>query len=326
MRQNTLTHLSLDDASTIAAPAGSSGTMTVNGQAQAIKAAGGLRICQRAGSPTPRPGIVRLKACCDLEVIASEDCPTVAMLRPSSGLAQWLACASYFFEPRVPSTEYIDAFGNLCQRFVVPKGRMRIRVDVVVDTESSVAVDPDAPRTPVRELPDAVLQFLLQSRYCPSDKMEERAKALVAGVEPGYAQVEAIRGWIHDNLAYRYGVSDQTTDALDTLADGAGVCRDFAHVGIALCRALQIPARMVVGYLHELDPMDMHAWFEAFVGGRWYTFDATQKTPRGGRIVVAYGRDAADVAFLSNYGSLTTERLKVTVTKHHVEAPPRLPD
>ena len=97
-------------------------------------------------------------------------------------------------------------------------------------------------------------------------------------------------------------MSSSTTDALDTLQQGAGVCRDFAHVGIALCRSLQIPARMVAGYLHGLQPMDLHAWFEAFVGGRWYTFDATQAEPRGGRIVLAYGHDAADVAFISDYG------------------------
>ena len=136
--------------------------------------------------------------------------------------------------------------------------------------------------------------------------------------------MEAIRAWIHANLEYRYGVSDAATDALDTLARGAGVCRDFAHVGIGLCRALQIPARMVVGYLYRLDPMDMHAWFEAFVGGRWYTFDATQDAPRGGRIVVAYGRDAADVAFLSNYGEMATERLTVQVELHADAVPPPL--
>ena len=267
---------------------------------------------------------MRLKAMCDIEVTASEDCPTVAMLRPSSGVAQWLASEAYFFEPHVPSTEYVDSFGNLCQRFVVPKGRMRIRVDVVVDTEATIAVDPNAPCTPVDQMPDAVLQYLLQSRYCPSDKMEERARQLVTGIVPGYAQVEAIRSWIHANLTYRYGVSDQTTDALDTLRQGAGVCRDFAHVGISMCRALKIPARMVVGYLHRLDPMDMHAWFEAFVGGRWYTFDATQAAPRGGRIVVSYGRDAADVAFLSNYGDLSTESVIVQVEEHMDGAPPPL--
>ncbi len=269
---------------------------------------------------------MRLKATCDMILMADEDCPTVGMLRPSSGLAQWLASEACYFDPPVRSTEYVDVFGNLCQRFVVPKGRMRIRVDVVVDTEASIAVDPNAPCTPVEEVPDTALQFLLQSRYCPSDKMEERARQVVAGVTPGYAQVEAIRAWIHGSLDYRYGVSNAATDALDTLGNGAGVCRDFAHVGIGLCRALQIPARMVVGYLYQLDPMDMHAWFEAFVGGRWYTFDATQDSPRGGRIVVAYGRDAADVAFLSNYGPLTTERLKVQVELHADPVPPPLTD
>jgi transglutaminase-like putative cysteine protease len=203
---------------------------------------------------------------------------------------------------------------------------MRIRVDVVMDTEAFIAVEPDAPATPIEQVPDAALQFLLQSRYCPSDRMEDRAREIVAGLAPGYAQVEAIRAWIHDNLIYRYGVSDAATDALDTLASGAGVCRDFAHVGLSLCRALKIPARMVVGYLYQLDPMDMHAWFEAFVGGRWYTFDATQAAPRGGRIVVAYGRDAADVAFLSNYGPLNTERLKVQVELHTDAVPAPLPD
>ena len=110
-------------------------------------------------------------------------------------------------------------------------------------------------------------------------------------------------------------MSDASTDALRTLELGAGVCRDFSHVGIGLARALHIPARMVVGYLHELDPMDMHAWFEAFVGGRWYTFDATQAEPRGGRLVVGYGRDAADVAFLSNYGPLDVEDMQVQVRR-----------
>ena len=114
-------------------------------------------------------------------------------------------------------------------------------------------------------------------------------------------------------LLYQYGVSSATTDALDTLGHGAGVCRDFAHVGIALCRSLRIPARIVVGYLYQLDPMDLHAWFEAFVGGRWYTFDATQPAPRGARIVMAYGRDAADVAFISDYAAQPLEVVEMRV-------------
>lgn len=256
---------------------------------------------------------MRLKAGCDMTLEASEHCPTVGMLRPRSGVAQWLASESYRFEPHVHTTEYVDAYGNLCQRFVVPQGKMRVRVEAVVETEDEIAVDMTAPPTPIEDMPDEALQFLLQSRYCPSDKMSDSAVGIIDGIPPGYAQVEAIRAWIHENIKYQYGVSDATTDALDTLNAEAGVCRDYAHIGIALCRSLRIPARMVVGYLYQLDPMDLHAWFEAFVGGRWYTFDATQKAPRGGRIVVAYGRDAADVAFISNYGALETVDMKVWV-------------
>lgn len=256
---------------------------------------------------------MRLHAGCDMTLSAPADCPAVAMLRPRSGQAQWLASERYEFDPPLRPTQYVDSYGNLCQRFVIPAGSMRIRWDAVVETEELIAVDPIAGRTPVDQLPDDALQFLLQSRYCPSDKMGDLANRIVAEAEPGYAEVEAIRAWIHQNIAYRYGVSQQTTDALDTLAAEAGVCRDFSHIGVSLCRALHIPARMVVGYLYQLDPMDLHAWFEAFVGGRWYTFDATQAEPRGGRIVVAYGRDAADVAFISNYGELETTSLKAFV-------------
>ncbi len=244
---------------------------------------------------------------------ATEPCPTVAMLRPRSGAAQWLANESYQFDPPLRPTEYVDGYGNLCQRFEIPPGKMRIRCSAIVETDEAIAVEPTAPATPVHELPDDVLQFMLQSRYCPSDKMRDKALEIVGDAPPGYAQVEAIRAWVHDNIKYEYGVSAATTDALDTLEAKAGVCRDFSHIGISLSRALMIPARMVVGYLYQLDPMDLHAWFEAFVGGRWYTFDATQDQPRGGRIVVAYGRDAADVAFISNYGDLTTESLTAWV-------------
>lgn len=256
---------------------------------------------------------MRLFAGCDMTLEATEPCPTVAMLRPRSGLAQWLASESYQFDPPVRPTEYVDAYGNLCQRFEIAPGSMRIRCSAVVETDDVIAVEPNALATPVGQLPDEALQFMLQSRYCPSDKMVDQALQIAGGMPAGYAQVEAIRAWVHQHIAYQYGVSTATTDAMDTLTAKAGVCRDFSHIGISLCRALRIPARMVVGYLYQLDPMDLHAWFEAYIGGRWYTFDATQAQPRGGRIVVAYGRDAADVAFVSNYGELTTKSLKAWV-------------
>jgi transglutaminase-like putative cysteine protease len=256
---------------------------------------------------------MRLKAGCDLVLESPERSPCVTLLRPRSGDAQWVCNERYRFEPSLHPTEFVDGFGNLCQRFVAPPGRLHLRAAATVETDDQIAVDLEAPATPVQALPDAALQFLLQSRYCPADDMATLATQITSGCAPGYAQVEAIRAWVHGHIAYRYGVSDEYTSALDTLADGAGVCRDFAHVGIALCRSLAIPARMVVGYLYQLDPMDLHAWFEAFVGGRWYTFDATQPQPRGGRIVLAYGRDAADVAFVSNYGALQTVALRVWV-------------
>ena len=259
---------------------------------------------------------MKLKAACSITVSAASDCPLIAMLRPRSGQAQWLISDRYDLEPWVPVTEFVDSYGNLCQRLIVPQGQTRITVEVTMEVEAHLAVAPDAPYTPITELPDSVLHYLLQSRYCPSDKMQEKALSVVGSAQPGYAQAESIRAWVHQNLEYRYGVSSSTTDALDTLEHGAGVCRDFAHVGIALCRSVQIPARMVVGYLHGLKPMDMHAWFEAFVGGRWYTFDATQDAPRGGRIVLAYGHDAADVAFISDYGAqpLQMDEMLVEVT------------
>ena len=266
---------------------------------------------------------MKLKATCTILVTAASDCPMIAMLRPRSGPTQWIISERYDLQPWVPVSEFVDHYGNLCQRLTVPQGQMRIAVEVTMEVEAHIAVAPNAPRTPMMELPDNVLHYLLQSRYCPSDMMQEQALALVGDAPPGYAQVEKIRAWIQHNLSYRYGVSSASTDALDTLAQGAGVCRDFAHVGIALCRALQIPARMVVGYLHELKPMDLHAWFEAFVGGRWYTFDATQDAPRGGRIVLAYGHDATDVAFMSDYGA---QPLQIGEMRVEVSTLDQMPD
>ncbi|MEO7335360.1 MAG: transglutaminase family protein [Caldimonas sp.] len=254
---------------------------------------------------------MKLNVGCEITVRTPAPCAIVAMLRPRSGLAQWLSSETYIFDPWVPTTEYVDNYGNLCQRLVVPAGDTRIRVEAVVETDAEVAVAPDAAICPVATLPDDALLYLLPSRYCPSDTLEDRARAIIGNAITGYAQVEAIRAWIQANIEYRYGASDASTDAARTLADRSGVCRDFAHVGIALVRSLMIPARMVVGYLHRLEPMDLHAWFEAWIGGRWYAFDATQAQPRGGRVVLAYGRDAADVAFISNYGPLETVGMHV---------------
>jgi transglutaminase-like putative cysteine protease len=211
--------------------------------------------------------------------------------------------------------EYTDSFGNLCQRLIAPPGSFKVRTSATVDAAEHIDVQPGAPFTLIEELPDDAYQFLLPSRYCQSDMLEEKALEVVGEATPGYDQVEAIRAWIHANIDYRSGSSDVSTSALETLERRAGVCRDFVHLGVALCRSLNMPARMVVGYLYRLQPMDLHAWFEAFVGGRWYSFDATQPEPRGGRIAIGYGRDAADVAMATHFGPATITDMRVWVEK-----------
>ena len=256
---------------------------------------------------------MRLRAGCELRVEAPEPAPLIAMLRPRSNAAQWIASERYELEPLVGAVEYTDGFGNLCQRFTAPSGRLLIRTEVEAEVSESIFVRPAAAPTPIAELPDHVLQFLLPSRYCPSDMMEGLAREIGSEVRAGYDQAEAIRAWIHQNIEYLYGVSNASTSALDTVRERAGVCRDFAHIGIALCRALRMPARMVAGYLYQLDPMDLHAWFQVFIDGTWFTFDATQSQPAGGRIAIACGRDAADVALITEFSELKIAEMRVWV-------------
>lgn len=256
---------------------------------------------------------MHLDAGCTIVFEVAEPTPFVLMLRPRSGAGQWISQEVYTYEPFVPAVEYVDSYGNLCQRLVAPPGRFVVRASSGVETTEGIDVAHGAPRTPVEQLPAEVLQFLLPSRYCQSDQLMELAARVAGSALPGYDQAEAIRRWIHETIEYRYGTSDASTSAHDTADQRFGVCRDFAHLGMALCRGLTIPARMVVGYLHGLDPMDLHAWFEAFVGDRWYTFDATQSEPRGGRVVIAYGRDAADVALATQFGPATLTEMSVWV-------------
>jgi transglutaminase-like putative cysteine protease len=257
---------------------------------------------------------MRLTAGCELLFETIEPSPLILMLRPRGGVAQQVIQDSLELEPSVPVVDYVDSYGNLCQRLLAPVGQLRVRSTSTVEVADAIDVQFGAEFVPVQDLPDYALQFLLPSRYCQSDLMADLANDIVAGIEPAYDQVEAIRHWIHTNIEYRYDTSDASTSAIETEKTRVGVCRDFVHLGLALCRSLTIPARMVVGYLHQLEPMDLHAWFEAYVGDRWYTFDATQPTPKGNRIVIAYGRDAADVALATQYGPLNLTEMKVWVT------------
>ena len=257
---------------------------------------------------------MQLTVGCTLQFDAQEATPVIFMLRPRSGSGQWIITEEYEITPNVPVTEFTDRYGNLCQRLVAPVGSFVVRTAATVQTDDDIDVAPGAPFVPIEDLPDDVLQFLLASRYCHSDQMSGLAAEIVASVlTPGYDQVETIRRWINQNITYQYGVSNASTSATDTARQRMGVCRDFTHLGIALCRNLNIPARMVVGYLYSLKPMDLHAWFEAYVDGRWYTFDATQTEPKGNRVTVAYGRDAADVAFTTQFGLMPLNQMEVWV-------------
>jgi transglutaminase-like putative cysteine protease len=256
-----------------------------------------------------------LDATCHISYHSNAPIPAIMMLRPRSGQAQWITREEYVFTPHAPVVEYTDNFGNLCQRVLIPRGDFEVRCSCRAHSADDVDVNPGAAFVPVDQLPESTLEFLLPSRYCQSDLLNDLASSIVGQTRSGYPQVAAIEQWLRDNMRYLRGASNASTSAVETAKTKTGVCRDYAHLGIALTRSLNIPARMVVGYLYGLEPMDLHAWFEAFVGGRWFTFDGTQGTPRGNRIMIGYGRDAADVALTSNYGALELKSMKVTVEK-----------
>ncbi len=253
---------------------------------------------------TPLVGLrMWLKTNCEIAFEVPHSMPFVFMLRPRSGASQWVNQETYQVEPMVQVTEAMDAYGNLCQRLVAPAGNFLLKTSSVVKVPAFCDEDPSAMFVEIPYLPDETLGFLLPSRFCEADRLNSLAMEIVAGLPPGYQQIQAIVSWIKQNVRYTPAEGDATPiSAIEAIHRGHGVCRDLAHVGVSLCRSLCIPARFVVGYLHELEPMDIHAWFEAYVGGRWYTFDATQDNLLGGRITIAYGRDATDVAICNQYG------------------------
>lgn len=258
-----------------------------------------------------------IKATCKLDFQMQALTPLVLMLRPRSGAQQWVAKESYTLTPYVPVMEYTDMYGNLCQRLVAPVGDFSIATSAEVMTSEMVDVDPGAYFVEVQNLPESVLVYLLPSRYCESDSLGFLAGDIVSDTLLGYDQVACIDRWVNKTIRYTPGSSNYPITAEGVHARGEGVCRDLAHLGIALCRSISIPARLVVGYLYGLNPMDLHAWFEAYVGGRWYTFDPTQDEVHGRRIAIAYGRDAADVSIFHQFGAgdiLTNMDVRVELT------------
>ncbi|KGE04627.1 transglutaminase-like domain-containing protein [Pseudohaliea rubra] len=243
-----------------------------------------------------------LQTGCRLRFSIEHPTPFVLMLRPRSGAQQWVASEEYLLEPAVPVIEFTDDYGNLCQRLVAPPGEFSLSTASKIMTADQVDEEPGGYFVEIQFLPDAVLKFLLPSRYCEAERFSAMAQEITAGCEPGYDQVAAIERWLRVNFRFEPGSSFSSLSAVEVNQQSTAVCRDFSHLGIALCRALGIPARMVVGCLHGLEPMEFHAWFEAYVAHRWYTFDATQAEKRGGYVAIGYGRDAADVAIYNQFG------------------------
>lgn len=255
-----------------------------------------------------------LRASCELNFEIAVPTPFIMMLRPRSGAQQWIAREEYRLQPTVPVIEFTDGFGNLCQRLIASPGPFSIFTMAEVMTADFLDRQPGAPFIEVQNLPEPVLTYLLPSRFCESDRFGDMALDITNGGTLGYDQVKAIENWLRGNIRYSPGSSTVPVSAVEVNQRQFGVCRDLAHLGIALCRALSIPARMVVGYLYGLQPMDLHAWFEAYVGGRWYTFDATQNGRQSGYIAIGYGRDAADVSIYTQFGpSVVPSRQLVSV-------------
>ncbi len=233
--------------------------------------------------------------------------------------------------PHVPSTTYVDSFGNVCRRFMAPEGGFRILHDAVIeDSGEPDEINTLAQETPIDQLPPETLVYLLGSRYCETDHLGDLAWRLFGHLPGGWVRVQAITDYVHNRLSFGYGYARSTRTAAQAHDERVGVCRDFAHLAIALCRCMNIPARYVNGYMGDIGvppdpaPMDFNAWFEAYLDGQWYTFDARHNMRRIGRVVVARGRDATDVPLLHTFGShkLTTFKVWTYEQDSHPATPP----
>lgn len=222
-----------------------------------------------------------------------------------------------FTTPDVAVSTYRDLFGNRCRRLVAPAGDLTMWGDATIEDDGALdRIVPGAREMPVPELPDHCLVYLMGSRYCETDRLSQIAWDTFGALAPGWNRVQAICDFVHNHIRFDYMQARSTRTAFETFHERVGVCRDFAHLAVTLCRCLNIPARYVNGHLGDIgvpvaDPMDFSAWMEVFLDGAWHTFDPRNNTPRIGRIVVARGRDAADIPLINSFGPHVLKSFRV---------------
>jgi transglutaminase-like putative cysteine protease len=248
--------------------------------------------------------------------------PATAVVQVAPCLQAGVCISAELWETSAGHHSYVDHYGNRCERFELAAGDSHISYEAqLVITRPADLIEPDARETPVAALPDDVLSFVMPSRFCLPDELGHEAWQRFGDLTPGWGRVQAIVDYVHGALRFVPGASNPWTTAADAYRAGQGVCRDFAHLAITFCRALNIPARYVFGYIPDIgvppppEPMDFAAWFEAYLDGRWHTFDARNNTPRIGRVVVGRGRDAIDVALITSFGPLSLTGFEVCANR-----------
>ena len=260
----------------------------------------------------------RLDIGCEFVYRAEIPTPTVFQVEPLADLGVSVDGASWSLEPDAPLHRYADLYGNPCTRTVLPAGVSTLRYRAVATVpDAAEEADESAPEVAAADLPDDVLLYTVPSRFALPDLLGDEAWQRFGPIAPGYKRVQAICDHVHEHLTFQYGSSVATSTALDVFTSGYGVCRDFTHLAISFCRALNIPARYVFGYLPDMDvppdpaPMDFAAWMEVWLGDRWWTFDPRNNVPRKGRVLIGRGRDASDVAMATTFGGPLLQSMTV---------------
>jgi transglutaminase-like putative cysteine protease len=260
----------------------------------------------------------RIRVGCDFTYVAEIETPVIFQVQPRESPDIAVQHEQWHSEPPMAVRGYADLYGNSCRRCVLPVGRSSFGYDAIaVVPDAAEDADGGAQERPPGELPDDTLIYTLPSRYCLPDVLGDVAWKRFGGLPPGYGRVAAICDYVHGHLEFQYGSTNAMSTAADVYAAGRGVCRDFTHLAISFCRALNIPARYVFGYLPDMDvppdpaPMDFAAWMEVWLGDRWWTFDPRNNMRRKGRVVIGRGRDALDVAMATTFGGPLLESMVV---------------